>query len=52
MPVYVFKCDHCGVAAERQRKIAEMDDPMKCPECGQDMRRVPTAPAKTPEKWR
>lgn len=41
MPIYEFKCPRCGVTAERQKKIADMDkDPPTCVECNQTMQRV------------
>ena len=34
MPVYAFRCDHCGVQFDRYRKVA--DEPFEvCPECGE-----------------
>ncbi|RME87628.1 MAG: zinc ribbon domain-containing protein [Anaerolineae bacterium] len=33
MPIYTYRCDHCGVQFERQQKFS--DPPLtRCPECG------------------
>jgi putative FmdB family regulatory protein len=33
MPVYTYRCEHCGVQFDHRQKFA--DDPLKrCPECG------------------
>ncbi len=39
MPVYVYKCDTCGVAFERKQSVSEphLTD---CPECEGQVRRV------------
>lgn len=35
MPVYDYKCDHCGHRFEKNQRMA--DDPIKvCPECGEE----------------
>jgi len=34
MPLYDFKCEKCGNEFECQLKVAERDNPQKCPECG------------------
>ncbi len=32
MPIYAYRCDHCGVQFDRQQKFS--DPPLKvCPEC-------------------
>jgi len=34
MPVYAYRCDHCGVQFDRYRKFTE--EPLEvCPECGE-----------------
>jgi putative FmdB family regulatory protein len=34
MPIYAYRCDHCGVQFDRYQKFS--DDPLKiCPECGE-----------------
>jgi putative FmdB family regulatory protein len=34
MPVYAYRCDHCGVQFDRYQKFS--DEPLKiCPECGE-----------------
>ncbi len=34
MPVYSYRCDHCGVQFDQKQKFS--DEPLKvCPECGQ-----------------
>jgi len=39
MPLYVYKCDSCGVTFERRQSIH--DDPLTdCPECGGRVHRV------------
>jgi putative FmdB family regulatory protein len=33
MPIYVYRCDNCGIQFERQQKFT--DPPLtRCPECG------------------
>ncbi len=33
MPIYTYRCDHCGVQFDRQQKFS--DPPLtRCPECG------------------
>ena len=35
MPIYTYRCEHCGVQFERRQKFS--DDPLKCcPECGHE----------------
>lgn len=34
MPIYTWLCNDCGVVTETSRKIAEIDAPYTCPECG------------------
>jgi putative FmdB family regulatory protein len=33
MPIYIYRCSTCHAVVERQRKIAEMDDPVTCVVC-------------------
>jgi putative FmdB family regulatory protein len=35
MPIYSYRCDHCGVQFDRKQKFS--DEPLKiCPECGEE----------------
>ncbi len=43
MPNYDFVCEECG-SFEQQRPVAEASDPMACPSCGRDARRVYSMP--------
>ena len=43
MPVYDFVCDDCG-PFEQRRSLAEAGDPMACPRCGKEARRVYSMP--------
>jgi putative FmdB family regulatory protein len=44
MPVYTYRCDHCGVEFDRKQKFA--DDPLKnCPECNKKSLRKIYKPA-------
>ena len=36
MPIYGFHCADCDCVFELQRKIAERDEPAKCPGCGSE----------------
>jgi len=34
MPVYTYRCEHCGIQLDRHRKFT--DEPLEvCPECGE-----------------
>ena len=44
MPVYEFLCGECG-PFEQRRSFAEAGDPMRCPSCGEETRRVYSMPA-------
>lgn len=44
MPIYEFLCEGCG-SFERQRSLSESSGPMKCPECGEEARRVYSMPS-------
>jgi putative FmdB family regulatory protein len=35
MPIYEYKCQHCGEKFEAQRKMTDGDSELKCPKCGQ-----------------
>ena len=39
MPVYEFVCENCG-PFEQRRSFEEAGDPMACPSCGREARRV------------
>ena len=43
MPVYEFVCEDCG-PFEQQRSFAEAGEPMACPSCGREARRVYSIP--------
>ena len=43
MPVYEFVCEDCG-PFEQQRSFAEAGEPMACPSCGCEARRVYSMP--------
>ena len=43
MPVYDFVCDGCG-PFEQRRSLLEAGDPMACPRCGKEARRVYSMP--------
>ena len=43
MPNYDFVCEDCG-PFEQQRPLAEASDPMACPSCGRESRRVYAMP--------
>lgn len=44
MPVYDFLCKECG-PFEQRRTFEEAGDPMPCPECGGEARRIYSMPA-------
>jgi len=44
MPLYEYRCGKCGRKVEELRSAAELDDPVRCPECGGPMKRVLSAP--------
>jgi putative FmdB family regulatory protein len=43
VPVYEFVCENCG-PFEQRRPFAEAGDPMACPSCGDEARRVYSMP--------
>ncbi|MDP9485233.1 MAG: zinc ribbon domain-containing protein [Actinomycetota bacterium] len=43
VPVYDFGCERCG-PFEQRRSLAEAGDPMACPSCGKEARRVYSMP--------
>jgi putative FmdB family regulatory protein len=43
VPKYEFLCEDCGPFEER-RPFAEVGDPMMCPSCGEEARRVYSMP--------
>lgn len=43
MPLYAFRCDHCGPFEER-RPFARAHEPARCPVCDEVGHRVLTAP--------
>lgn len=43
MPVYEFVCEDCG-PFEQQRSFKEAGDPMTCPSCGRESKRVYSMP--------
>ena len=48
MPIYEFGCE-CGFKVEIITKIS---GGRPCPSCGLPMRRLVSAPANTPDKWK
>lgn len=36
---YDYKCQSCDAIVTRQRKVAEVYDPVECPRCGEDCKR-------------
>lgn len=44
MPTYEFLCEDCG-SFEKHRSFQEASDPMTCPSCGEEARRVYSMPA-------
>jgi putative FmdB family regulatory protein len=43
VPVYEFLCDDCG-SFEQRRSFAAAGEPMACPSCGHEARRVYSMP--------
>ncbi len=43
MPIYEFLCRECG-PFEQRRSFVEAGDPMRCPSCGGEARRVYSVP--------
>jgi putative FmdB family regulatory protein len=39
MPIYEYECPGCQKRFSRLRPIREMDEPCRCPECGNDQAR-------------
>ncbi|MCZ2154439.1 MAG: zinc ribbon domain-containing protein [Bryobacterales bacterium] len=33
MPIYEYRCLHCGRKFEKIRRVSERDQPAECPEC-------------------
>jgi len=44
VPVYEFLCKNCG-SFEQRRSFVEAGDPMMCPSCGEEARRIYLMPA-------
>jgi putative FmdB family regulatory protein len=40
MPIYKYRCPKCGGETLEIRMIKEADAPVKCPDCGAEMKRV------------
>jgi len=40
VPVYEYRCPDCGELNEDLRKVAERDDPMRCPCGGEGVRQI------------
>jgi len=36
MPAYDYKCEECGKVFEVFRRFAELDEEVKCPDCGSE----------------
>jgi putative FmdB family regulatory protein len=43
MPIYDFACEGCG-PFEQWRSFAEAGEPMMCPSCGEEVRRIYSMP--------
>jgi putative FmdB family regulatory protein len=43
MPNYEFLCEYCG-PFEQRRSFAEAGDPIMCPSCGEEARRIYSTP--------
>lgn len=44
MPVYVFACGPCNLRFDEAMSIADRDQPIACPRCGESSRRLCGAP--------
>lgn len=53
MPLYSYKCYHCGLLTEQRQSVAERNRPIDC-ECGKPAGRIfePTANLLVPEHFR
>jgi putative FmdB family regulatory protein len=34
MPIYEYRCENCGYAFEKLRRMQDADDALECPKCG------------------
>ena len=39
MPLYDFLCTDCKIEYEVKMPMANVDDPIKCPECGKELQK-------------
>ena len=44
MPLYEYRCKHCGETFSVQRTKDESDQPSRCPRCGSDRTRKVFSP--------
>ena len=54
MPIYTYKCFHCGLLSERRQSVGERNRPIPC-ECGQPAGRIfepRSIQIQTPEHFR
>lgn len=40
MPIYKYRCPKCGRETREIKLIKDADEPVKCPDCGEKMKRV------------
>jgi putative FmdB family regulatory protein len=45
MPLYEYRCDHCGALTTALRPIAESSEPTPCDACGQPAHRIVSRPS-------
>jgi len=46
MAINIYYCDKCGTRYERYRRIADdVPETVKCPQCGERSKLVPSAPS-------
>ena len=38
MPIYVYRCEHCGHEFDQLRRIGLQNEPTTCPSCGRTVR--------------
>lgn len=40
MPIYKYRCPKCNRELREIKPVHEADEPVKCPDCGTEMKRV------------
>jgi putative FmdB family regulatory protein len=40
MPIYKYRCSKCGKELREIKPVREADEPMKCPDCKTEMKRI------------